>query len=90
MRLFQLHRNQDASGVSGTGIVAEGVEFTNGECALHWLSDKPCIALYANIETLKDVHGHGGMTKVVWIEAKKRKSRAKSKPVLCTPEAANG
>lgn len=82
MRLFQLYRHQDASGVSGTGVVAEGVEFTNGECALHWLSEKPSIALYPSIDDLKDIHGHGGMTKVVWVEAKKRKSRAKMKTVI--------
>jgi hypothetical protein len=78
MRLFQLHRDQDASGVSGTGVVAEGVEFTNGECALHWLSDNPCINIYPSLECVKKIHGHGGMTRVVWVEAKKRRSVTKS------------
>ena len=88
MRLFQLHRDQDASGVSGTGVVAEGVEFTNGECALHWLSDNPSIGLYPSIEDIKQIHGHGGMTRVVWVEAKKRKSRAKRKSVIERASAA--
>ena len=34
MKLFQLHRHEDESGVSGTGIVAEGVQFSDGKCAL--------------------------------------------------------
>ena len=84
MRLFQLHRDTDASGVSGTGVVAEGVEFTNGECALHWLSDTPTINLYPDLKAVKHLHGHEGMTRVVWVEAKKRKSRASKKKVIET------
>jgi hypothetical protein len=34
MRLFLLIRNEDVSGVSGTGIVAEGVEFSDGTVAM--------------------------------------------------------
>lgn len=30
MRLFKLHRDADETGVSGTGVVAEGVEFHDG------------------------------------------------------------
>ena len=86
MRLFQLHRDTDASGVSGTGIVAEGVEFTSGSCAVHWLSDNPSINLYPSLAEVKNIHGHGGMTRVVWVEAKKRRSRAKAKKaVISTP-----
>ena len=38
MRIFHFFRHEDASGVGGTGVVAEGVEFTNGWCAVRWLS----------------------------------------------------
>jgi hypothetical protein len=34
MRRFQLKRNKDVRGVSDTGAVAEGVEFSNGMCAV--------------------------------------------------------
>src|SRR4051794_16547249 len=34
---FELHRDQDISGVSGVGVVAEGVAFTDGTVALRWL-----------------------------------------------------
>lgn len=30
MRRFELHREEDVSGVSGTGVVAEGVAFSDG------------------------------------------------------------
>ena len=38
MRLFKLQRKVDCSGVSGTGVVAEGVEFDDGQVALRWLT----------------------------------------------------
>lgn len=82
MRLFQLHRDKDASGVSGVGVVAEGVEFTSGECAMHWLSDNPSIALYPDINHIKKIHGHEGLTRVVWVEAKKRKTVSKYPPKM--------
>jgi hypothetical protein len=37
MRLFSLVRDEDVSGISGTGPIAEGVEFTDGSVALRWL-----------------------------------------------------
>lgn len=70
MRLFQLHRLEDASGVSGTGVVAEGVEFTNGMCAMTWLTPTPCVNIYSNIKGVEHIHGHGGMTKIVFLENK--------------------
>ena len=39
MHMFYLNRLIDKSGVSGTGVVAEGVVFTNGKCVLTWLSE---------------------------------------------------
>jgi hypothetical protein len=68
MRLFQLHRDEDSSGVSGTGIVAEGIEFTNRECVIHWLAKKSSMGIYATIDDVVTVHGHDGRTRVVWVE----------------------
>lgn len=68
MRLFQLHRDVDSSGVSGTGLVAEGVEFSNGECALHWLTKQSSLGIYVNIVDVEKIHGHEGLTRVVWID----------------------
>ena len=68
MRRFKVKRDEDESGVSGTGIVAEGVEFDDGMVAMKWLSHKSTVTFFANIKHLKDLHGHGGKTKVVWID----------------------
>lgn len=67
MRLFQLHREVDASGVSGTGIVAEGAEFTNGTCVLVWLTEVTSTGIYPNIKNIETIHGHEGRTRVVFL-----------------------
>lgn len=63
-RLFKLVRNIDDSGVSGTGIVAEGVEFSNGTCAMSWLTAMHSVAIYPNVRQLEAIHGHNGHTRV--------------------------
>lgn len=68
MRKFVLEREEDESGVSGTGIVAEGVVFTNGFAVLSWLTPLTSVAVYHSIDVLERVHGHGGKTKVVFTE----------------------
>lgn len=67
-RRFVLNRTEDASGVSGIGVVAEGVEFGDGTCALRWLTKHRCTAIYDSILVLEHIHGHEGKTKVVWID----------------------
>lgn len=69
IRAFQLHRDEDEGGVSGVGVVAEGVQFTNGKCVLSWLTKNTSLGLYDDIDTLVRVHGHGGKTRVVWSDA---------------------
>lgn len=68
MRRFKVKREEDESGISGTGVVAEGVEFENGKVVIQWLSHKPSVTVFDNIKHIKDLHGHGGKTKVVWID----------------------
>ena len=67
MKLFELRREEDESGVSGTGTVAQGVIFDNGKCALTWLTKYTSIAVYESIELVIAIHGHNGKTKVVQI-----------------------
>ena len=67
MKLFELRRDEDESGISGTGTVAQGVVFDNGTCVLTWLTEYTSVAVYANIETVIKIHGHGGKTRVVQI-----------------------
>lgn len=68
MRLFELHRDIDSSGVSGTGVVAQGVQFDSGQCAMTWLTQWNSVAVYPDLETLEAIHGHNGNTRVVFIE----------------------
>lgn len=68
MKRFYLQRNTDASGVSGCGKVAEGCQFDTGWCALVWLTGKAAMSYYPDIETLEGIHGHQGMTKVVFVD----------------------
>jgi hypothetical protein len=66
LKTFKLRRVEDESGISGTGIVAEGVEFTNGEAVLCWLTKHRSVGIYPNMKELENIHGHGGKTVVEW------------------------
>jgi hypothetical protein len=66
MRRFQLDRHEDATGVSGTGIVAQGVLFDNGKVALTWLTERPSVTVYDSMADLEAVHLHEGATSLVW------------------------
>ena len=50
MRMFQMYRLEDESGVSGTGLVAEGVQFETGKCVVGWLTDIHSVAIYDRME----------------------------------------
>lgn len=67
-RRFQLHRKADPTGVSGTGIVAEGCLFSNNECVVKWLSKRSSTTLYNNISDVEAIHGHEGNTQIVWLD----------------------
>lgn len=66
MRTFVLRRIDDESGISGVGVIAEGVEFTTGTCALSWLTKAHSVGVYPNIKELERIHGHDGKTIVEW------------------------
>lgn len=69
MKTFYLERIEDESGVSGTGKVAEGVVFTDGTCALRWLTQYRSTAVYWTVSELEAIHGHGGKTRLVFTPA---------------------
>lgn len=68
-RRFHLLRIEDATGTSGTGVVAEGVQFTNGFAVLTWLTHYTSVAVYHSVDVLESIHGHEGRTVVVWDDA---------------------
>lgn len=67
-RRFRLMRHEDVSGVSGTGPVAEGVQFTDGAVALRWYGDYPTTTVWDGIDSVIAIHGHGGATEVEWLD----------------------
>jgi hypothetical protein len=81
MRRFYLKREEDVSGVSGTGRVADGVEFENGLCAVTWKSEYPSITVYQSVTVLEKVHTHKGKdkTKLVWVDPKFEELEVKAK-----------
>ena len=66
MKTFTLYRMRDISGTSGTGTVAEGVQFSDGTCVIRWLTLKASTAVYNSIEDIESIHGHNGATVVLW------------------------
>lgn len=68
-RAFELHREVDVSGISGTGVVAEGVAFSDGTVALRWVGRTPTSVVFHDngMASVEAVHGHDGKTRVVWI-----------------------
>lgn len=68
MRRFVLNRSDDKTGTSGTGIVAEGVQFSSGDVALTWLSNLRSVAFYSNIASVDTLHGHFGATTIEWVD----------------------
>jgi hypothetical protein len=68
MKAFILHRNEDVSGVSGIGVVAEGVQFTDGKVALRWITgEHRSTVLWDSVESVEKIHGHDGRTMVIWL-----------------------
>lgn len=67
-RRFLLFRHTDVSGVSGPGVVAEGVEFTDGTCSQRWRGDHPSTSVWSSTEEIEAVHGHEGATEIRWID----------------------
>lgn len=66
IRRFHFERSEDISGVSGLGLVADGVKFDDGQVVLHWEGNHSSINIYKSIEDLMFIHGHGGLTKLIW------------------------
>lgn len=68
-RRFALVRHIDYTGVSGIGVVAYGIAFSDGHVALRWCSIHPATSLWESLEHMLAVHGHGEATSIQWIDA---------------------
>lgn len=67
-RMFHLKRNTDQSGKSGTGVVAEGCEFTDGVVVIRWLTKYKTTTVFdGGMPDLEDLHHvTEGDTEVIW------------------------
>lgn len=69
MRRFFLQRVRDVTGVSGTGRVADGVQFPDGVCVVRWRGAVPSTVVWPDATGLEKVHGHNGATIIVWVDS---------------------
>lgn len=83
-RRFVLQRDVDETGVSGVGPVADGVVFNEpakfefpdgsrlhlppGWVRLKWRGANSSTGLWQSVEMMLAVHGHNGLTRVVWAD----------------------
>ena len=58
IRAFTVFRESDETGVSGDGVVIEGVELATGQCIIHWLYPPPKggIAIFESMDDFIKVH----------------------------------
>ena len=58
IRTFTVARQSDETGVSGTGVVIEGVVLATGQCIVHWLYPPPRggIAIFDSMNDFIRVH----------------------------------
>ena len=70
-RRFILQRIADATGVSGTGRVMDGVVFGDGKVVTRWRTEAASCGVYDDIADFAKIHmiGHGeGSNKIVWVD----------------------
>jgi len=65
-RRFHLLRIEDIHQNSGTGVCAEGVEFSNGKCVMTWLTPISTVTVFENVLNIVSLHGHGHCTLLIW------------------------
>ncbi len=67
---FILRRDEDVTGVSGTGVVADGCIFppaAGGGVAMRWRGEVNSVCVYKNVREVKRIHGHDGATRVEYV-----------------------
>lgn len=82
MRTFHVVRDEDVSGVSGVGVIAEGVLFSNGKVFVNWLSMHKIVEMSDSMAEWQAVHGHEGKTKILWDDEVSTPEPEKKKTVL--------
>jgi hypothetical protein len=77
VKTFTLVRDEDITGLSGTGVVAEGIEWSDGTVAMRWFEVsgphysrgvRATTVMHENITSVEALHGHNGATHIEWGE----------------------
>ena len=74
VRTGVMNRTEDASGVSGTGVVADFAEFPSGRVLIEWRNDEnenlrfddTGLDVRPHMESAVGIHGHGGRTEFIY------------------------
>jgi hypothetical protein len=73
VKRFELHRDEDETGISGTGVVCQGVEFDDGSVAMKWIvGDFRSAVIWdpsMGMTAVEAIHGHNGRTRIVWLDS---------------------
>ena len=58
IRTFTVYRDDDEGGISGTGVIIEGVKLASGQAVIHWLYPPPRggIAIFDSMADFIKVH----------------------------------
>lgn len=67
-RRFVFIRDDDETGISGTGLVVMGVLYPDGRCHYRWMTKYQTDQGADDLETLYAVHGHEGRTRIVFLD----------------------
>lgn len=71
MQAFIMYRENDVTGVSGTGIVAKGVIFDDGVTVIRWNGAHRSTVVWSNLADAIAIHSHDGATKYLTVEVDK-------------------
>lgn len=71
-RRFVVQRNADPSGVSGTGIMLDGIVWPDGTVSTHWRDPNGEGAwsnvFWPNLAAAESKHCYGGHSSIVWVD----------------------
>lgn len=85
-RRFYLLRNVDVHGKSGTGRVADGIQFGDGRIAFRWRTETATTTLADSAADLDRIHGHGGKSAIIWVDPEHQAPQ--SEPAAPAPDEA--
>jgi hypothetical protein len=68
VRVFQLVRDTDVTGISGTGVVADGVVWPDNSVSIRWRGERISVVFWHALADAEAIHGHGGATRFVWAD----------------------